>query len=118
MFQLGNYFFSENDFDIDEGIQGETKRTRNGTIRTDISSDPFKTFYLELERISAKEHSHLLYLVNKMLPISDGGEELTFFSPYGNQYTVTIPAENGYDFSPQKGKEEKYNWELELWEVI
>lgn len=115
--KLHKYFFEISDFDISEGVQGETKRSRAGKVFTDISSDPYKEFELEINRVNKTQHGQLLYLTTLALPIDDGGQDLDFISPYGDEYTVTIPVDEAFDYTPTKGREETYNWSLTLWEV-
>lgn len=118
LFKLGQYFFEENDFDINDDIQGETRRTRSGKIKSDVSSVPYKEFRLEIDRVKPEQHGQLLYLVNLMLPIDNVAINQPFVSPHGNDYEVTIPVDGGYDYTPLRGVNQRYEWVLNLWEVI
>ena len=117
MIKLHKYFYEETDFDINDNIQGESQRSRTGKIFTDISSDNFKEFELTIENLNPKEHGNLIYIVNLVLPVDGIGQDIDFVSPYGKEYKVTIPID-GFDYSPRRGKKERYDWQLTLWEVI
>ena len=118
MIKLYKYYFDESYFNPTPNRIGTSKRSRTGKIFTDYSSDEFKTFEININGLDEIQHGHLLYIVSLIYSEENEYESLDFIDPYGNEYTVKIPLEDGYDYEPSEGKKELYNWQLELWEVI
>lgn len=117
MIKLHKYFFELSDYNLTPGRKGNTQRSRKGKIFTDYSSDEYMTFDIEIDNLSKKEHMNLLYIISLVLPSVGGGQDITFTSPDGKEYTVTIPI-GGYDYDLKDTEEELWRWELTLEEVI
>lgn len=117
MIKLHKYFYELTEYEEIENRQGNTQRSRTGKIFTDYTSDAYKTFTLTLENLTEKEHYTLVYLTSLIFPTNGSGQDISFTCPLGNEYTVTIPI-NGYEYKLRNTKENLWNWEITLEEVI
>ena len=111
---MGNYFFEVSDFNISYNENGESRRSRNGTLHSDKTGKDYRTFNIKIDDVDKNQHDNLFYLIYKC---HNQGSNLQFVDIYDNTYTIKIPI-NGFDFTPQEGKEEYYNWDLTLEEVV
>jgi len=117
LIKLYKYFFELTDYNIKEKRKGNTQRSRKGKVFTDYSSNKYRIFELTLDNLKEKEHYNLLFITSLVFPESGGGQDLSFTSPSGDEYTVTIPI-NGYDFNLKNTEEDLWRWDITLWEVI
>lgn len=117
MIKLHKYFFELSNYDETEERVGNTQRSRTGKIFTDYSSEPYKTFELEINNLTEKEHYNLIYITSLVFPSTGGSLNLDFIDPVGNEHIVTIPI-NGYNYELKDTEENLWNWEITLEEVI
>jgi len=115
--KLYKYFFEPNDFNIEENRQGNTTRSRKGKVFTDYTSPAYRTFDVTIDNVSEQEHYNLLFIISLIFPDNGEGQNVSFTSPLGDNYNVTIPI-NGYNYTPKNTEEDLWIWELTLEEVI
>ena len=124
LIKINNYFFDNvTQYTPKQKKIGETRRTPNGSIHTDYTNE-YWTFSLTLEGVTPTQFGQLLYLVNLVFP-PNGVPQNIYFSDDtdGSALELTFPIEatipiDGYNFEREKGEEETYKWNLELWQVL
>lgn len=117
MIKLYKYFFELSEYDETESRIGNTQRSRTGKIFTDYTSNAYKTFSITLDNLTETEHNTLVFITSLVFPDGGGGQDLSFTSPLGDTYTVTIPID-GYDYSLKDTEEDLWQWEITLEEVV